>query len=249
MSMLSRHHSNRLKSVQTIHDDAVALGARCTEKCCEERHLHKAGPDDPVHPGWPAGTSDHRGGQFRPKDMDFSEENKNKGIIKIRPDQIPPESKEHPVLMVDGKGAPVINSKGEQILRPAYLDPQIFACAGENMRPNTKGKSLLGLLITDELRNEMGNFAHYGPWDAQRIHPNLFVEGYRSYATIAIGIYMAAAGISRDKCLEIQNLYAWKNSHFNEPMDSEYTSLPVANVENTIIGYDLYESGRIKCGT
>ncbi len=30
----------------------------------------KASPDDPEHPGWPAGTPDGRGGKFRPKDGD-----------------------------------------------------------------------------------------------------------------------------------------------------------------------------------
>jgi hypothetical protein len=30
--------------------------------------LRKASPDDPKHPGWPAGTEGGRGGQFRPKD-------------------------------------------------------------------------------------------------------------------------------------------------------------------------------------
>jgi hypothetical protein len=30
--------------------------------------VEKASPDDPKHPGWPAGTSDGRGGKFRPKD-------------------------------------------------------------------------------------------------------------------------------------------------------------------------------------
>jgi hypothetical protein len=29
--------------------------------------IHKASPDDPKHPGWPAGTEGGRGGQFRPK--------------------------------------------------------------------------------------------------------------------------------------------------------------------------------------
>jgi hypothetical protein len=32
------------------------------------RDLGKASPDDPKHPGWPAGTEGGRGGQFRPKD-------------------------------------------------------------------------------------------------------------------------------------------------------------------------------------
>lgn len=30
--------------------------------------IRKASPDDPKHPGWPAGTEGGRGGQFRPKD-------------------------------------------------------------------------------------------------------------------------------------------------------------------------------------
>ena len=30
--------------------------------------LRKASPDDPKHPGWPVGTADGKGGQFRPKD-------------------------------------------------------------------------------------------------------------------------------------------------------------------------------------
>jgi hypothetical protein len=30
--------------------------------------IRKASPDDPQHPGWPAGTEGGRGGQFRPKD-------------------------------------------------------------------------------------------------------------------------------------------------------------------------------------
>lgn len=32
------------------------------------REIQKASPDDPKHPGWPAGTAGGRGGQFRPKD-------------------------------------------------------------------------------------------------------------------------------------------------------------------------------------
>jgi hypothetical protein len=33
-----------------------------------ETDLNKAGPDDPNHPGWPAGTAGGLGGKFRPKD-------------------------------------------------------------------------------------------------------------------------------------------------------------------------------------
>jgi|HubBroStandDraft_2_1064218.scaffolds.fasta_scaffold08316_1 hypothetical protein len=41
-------------------------------KCLRQRELkdeiRKASPDDPKHPGWPAGTEGGRGGRFRPKD-------------------------------------------------------------------------------------------------------------------------------------------------------------------------------------
>jgi hypothetical protein len=34
----------------------------------QSREIHKASPDDPKHPGWPAGTEGGLGGKFRPKD-------------------------------------------------------------------------------------------------------------------------------------------------------------------------------------
>lgn len=46
-----------------------------------EEILDKASPDDPKHPGWPAGTPGGRGGKFRPKDgsaPEISNEAKNR---------------------------------------------------------------------------------------------------------------------------------------------------------------------------
>jgi hypothetical protein len=45
--------------------DALIKYARQRELADE---IRKASPDDPKHPGWPAGTEGGRGGQFRPKD-------------------------------------------------------------------------------------------------------------------------------------------------------------------------------------
>jgi hypothetical protein len=43
------------------------------------RDVHKASPDDPKHPGWPAGTPGGRGGKFRPKtDAEISQETKGR---------------------------------------------------------------------------------------------------------------------------------------------------------------------------
>jgi hypothetical protein len=50
--------------------DALEAEDRLTKAARLRPHpneLHKASPDDPKHPGWPAGTEGGRGGQFRPK--------------------------------------------------------------------------------------------------------------------------------------------------------------------------------------
>lgn len=67
------------------------------------------------------------------------------------------------------------------------------------------------------------------------------------YATVAIGIYAAAAGLSPDEILTAQNLYARLRSRYRNDklMDSVYTYLPATNVSNTYLGYDLYVSGRL----
>jgi hypothetical protein len=56
--------------------DATALLVEATLE------LEKARPDDPRHPGWPAGTPDSQGGRFRPKDEDWQEV---AGDIWVRP--------------------------------------------------------------------------------------------------------------------------------------------------------------------
>lgn len=43
-------------------------GGSVWNSALHSREIFKASPDDPKHPGWPAGTEGGRGGQFRPKD-------------------------------------------------------------------------------------------------------------------------------------------------------------------------------------
>jgi len=52
-----------LAAFSAMLDAAALLTAAALE-------LEKASPDDPQHPGWPAGAPDSRGGQFRPKNQD-----------------------------------------------------------------------------------------------------------------------------------------------------------------------------------
>lgn len=48
-------------------EDILIRSAEC-RSALHPLEIHKASPDDPKHPGWPAGTPGGRGGQFRPKD-------------------------------------------------------------------------------------------------------------------------------------------------------------------------------------
>lgn len=90
----------------------------------------------------------------------------------------------------------------------------------------------------------LANFRQGGAWDAQHIGGKQHRE-YRDYSTIAIGLYAAAAGISESEILRVQDIYAWMHSRFpsNTGFDETYTHLPKRNVEDTLAGYLLYQSG------
>jgi hypothetical protein len=56
---------------RTARDDMEAedsLIRSSNRESAPPREIHKASPDDPKHPGWPAGTPGGLGGEFRPKD-------------------------------------------------------------------------------------------------------------------------------------------------------------------------------------
>jgi hypothetical protein len=69
----------------------------------------------------------------------------------------------------------------------------------------------------------------------------LFHQEYRSFSTVAIGLFAAGAGISQDTILLIQNNYASMRSSFQPGtvMHDVYRNLPSLNVANTILGYSL----------
>jgi hypothetical protein len=71
---------------------------------------------------------------------------------------------------------------------------------------------------------------------------------YRPYTSIALGIFMAAAGVSREDMLWIADSYASSSSRFgaNETMDPNYKHSAQQDIEDNLRGYDLYESGRIR---
>jgi hypothetical protein len=60
----------RLRMAESFLDEGMAPFEllKALDLLAEERSLDKASPDDPQHPGWPAGTPGGVGGEFEPKD-------------------------------------------------------------------------------------------------------------------------------------------------------------------------------------
>jgi len=66
IKLIDRHSAPRALNAP-LNPDSAADDSESLLLDTMER-IHKANPDDPKHPGWPAGTEGGRGGQFRPKD-------------------------------------------------------------------------------------------------------------------------------------------------------------------------------------
>jgi hypothetical protein len=163
---------------------------------------------------------------------------------------IPADDPKHPVPFVDSQGAPVTDARGNPLLRPADLPPEMYVAEGLAVRAQFIGALTQdsGVLLSSAiaaLGDQLLRFVQGGPWDAQRIGAQVVID-YRDYATIVIGLYMSAAGVPLQIALSVENGYAYWSSKFGpEPMDLVYTNLPERNVRNTEVGYELYESGRI----
>jgi hypothetical protein len=155
-----------------------------------------------------------------------------------------------PVPFLDDDGHTILNSDGRPMLRPAGMDPHFFVAQGLLDRPVEEA-----LLSTGNegggpatLGYKLGALSHFnrgGAWDAQRVGGSFHTE-FVDYATVAIGLYAAADGIPRDEIPEIENRVA-RDSHYDrdKQMDKTYTHLPKVNVENTDLGIQLYQTGRI----
>jgi hypothetical protein len=169
-------------------------------------------------------------------------------------------SKTDAVFFVDDKGQPVQeHGQGAAIFRPAGLDPHFFVNQGiadQKMvadalkaNPNflTPGNAAAVSGSAAYELNQLAKFNQGHEWDAQRIGGHFHPE-FVDYATVAIGLYADAAGITENQILSIENNFALLESHYppGTPMDSTYTHLPERNVANTDLGYQLVDSGRIQ---
>jgi hypothetical protein len=174
--------------------------------------------------------------------------------------EIPADSPGHPVQFLDGAGEP-ITIQGNQILRPYDRPPSMYTSEGaashlaqyidlynqavqtELDDPTEQNEQALAGLAA-KIAQELAQFRHGGSLDAERLQGQ-YVRDYHDYANIAIGLYLAAAGVRIEDGLRIANLYAEVMSEFHEPMDEVYTHLPRRDVRDIKMGYELYQSGRI----
>jgi hypothetical protein len=183
----------------------------------------------------------------------------------IGSDEIPADSPKHPVQFVDSLGEPILGDQGNPILHPADRPPELYAQAGlaadslpvkihqfiQATQAVANGLLKPSALIemVAEVASELYPFTHGGSLDAERFDSN-YVRDYRHYTSIATGIFAAAAGVDQDEFLSVVDAYAALKSKFspNEQMDERYTHSAKQDVEDTIRGYRLYQSGRIRTG-
>jgi RHS repeat-associated protein len=145
---------------------------------------------------------------------------------------------------VDDQGNAVLNSDGKPMLRPSDVDPHFFIDAGTAAGAAGSFSDFPGV----DSRVGLANFGQGAAWDVQRVGSDrLPTRDFIDYATVGIGLYGAAAGIPANEILTYENTYAgWRSSFGGVTMDSTYTNLPARNVFNTNLGYQLYQSGRIR---
>lgn len=145
-----------------------------------------------------------------------------------------PESR----LYRDEDGNVLQGGSGKVLAFPSHLPPQFFVERGHRLR-HYPAEALLTLLALD-----LAKFGQWREWDAQR-HDGQFVDKWVDYATVAIGLYAAAAGMPEAWILNVQNEYAKRFSDFgNAERDPVYRHLRRENVWNTRLGYELYRTGR-----
>jgi len=174
--------------------------------------------------------------------------------------EIPADHPKHPVQFLDSSGRPILDDQGKPMLRPDDLTPEKYAQAGAASHlagyiqawksqvdePVTRNESVMAGLVAN-IAHELEPFLHGGSFDAERFDYS-HVRDYRHYTSIATGVFMAAAGVSREDFLAIADAYAKEFSTFDpgDPRDEVYSHLSKRDVEDNLKGYDLYESGRIR---
>jgi hypothetical protein len=139
------------------------------------------------------------------------------------------------VMSIDKDGNP------QQVQIPEGVDLRIFARQGE------ADNKLPGDIRGETIRKRLENFRQGGIWDLQRPRLQKDSKGnhivyseFINAATLAIGVYCAAAGLTRTETLAAESIYAVGHSNFGNAKRHWFWPLPERNVINTNLGYDLY---------
>jgi hypothetical protein len=117
-----------------------------------------------------------------------------------------------PVPFVDDKGQAILDDKGKQMMRPAGLDPHFFVSQGLKDKEIMDTMRLAGddggqAAASAYLLKQLYHFQRGHSWDAQRVGGSNRPE-FVDYATVAIGLYASAVGLSKDEILPIEDLVA-----------------------------------------
>jgi hypothetical protein len=133
--------------------------------------------------------------------------------------------------------------------RPAGLDPNFFVDQG--LKDKEEEEALLSSRGEEGAAAALGyktaalaHFREGGPWDAQRLGGSYHPE-FVDYSTVAIGLYAAANGMTREEILAAEDVVARGSAFKGQILDKTYTHLPVRNIQNTDLGYWLYQSSRV----
>jgi hypothetical protein len=216
-------------------------------------HLLSAPRNDAVIPDMPY-ASEFPGGRA---DLVFDDP---AGYHVISAYEIPDNHPKHPVPFVDSSGRQIYDDQGNSLLRPDDLTPEKYAEAGMAAHSlaadihQFNEQAAAGLLepsamagLAAKIASQLAPFTHGGSLDAERFD-SYYVREYRHYTSIATGIFMAAAGVSREDALAFADFYASLKSKFgpSEMMDEAYAHSTKQDIEDNLKGYDLYESGRVR---
>jgi hypothetical protein len=139
----------------------------------------------------------------------------------------------------DDDGEIIVGPNGNPIMIPARIDPHYFV---------NQGIADLGASMNDPsvALYDLQQFRQGGPWDLQRDN-GANLPQFRDSANVVIGLYAAALGLTPEQTLDMSNIYAKGNSNFEgQLMDTTYIHLPQRNVFDILLGYHLYQSGRVR---
>jgi hypothetical protein len=173
-----------------------------------------------------------------------------RGVIKRAPTVSEfPSPRTEPLY--DDDGDPVMvwspdDGADVQVMIPEGVSLKFFAEMGETDRN----------LPWPEQMVRLSKFLWGQVWDLQRPITKLtdglpseqkFRGEFRDVATIAIGVYAAAADIPLETILNYQKIAAYRSRFApTEIINDDYGPLAERNVRNTELGYNLYKFGKIK---